>query len=152
LTFETRVNWVTSLANGENFIGMSDQATDELPINLDDSDAIAASAAATCVGFAYTGTGTANWKCVSSNADANGAVTAANQGGVTTPVVGTWQTFKITINTDGDADYYIDGIWQAREDLAVPPATLLNIYMCQADGGTARSTDIDYFEVIAGRR
>jgi hypothetical protein len=58
----------------------------------------------------------------------------------------------VVINADGDADYYIDGIFQVREDLAVSPTTLLNFFVAQQDGGAARSTDLDYIEVWAGRR
>jgi len=104
------------------------------------------------VGFTYTGGGTADWKAVSVNGDADGTATRCNVGGATTPAVGTWQTFKVHVNADGDADFYIDGIWQYTEALAVSPTTLLNIFVAQEEGGTARSVDIDYFEVWADRR
>lgn len=151
LTFEARVNFITSLADGETFIGLSDAATDENPIQVSTVDALTTTAS-NAVGFTYTGAGTANWKAVSVNGDADGTVITCNTGGVTTPVVGTWQTFKIHVNADGDADYYIDGVHQGTEALAVSASTLLNIFVAQEEGGTARSTDIDYFEVWAGRR
>ena len=72
-------------------------------------------------------------------------------GGATTPELTTYQTFKIVVNADGDADYYIDGVFHARENLAVDPDVLLNIFVCQQDGGAARSTDLDYFYLSTGR-
>ena len=151
LTLEIRANWRTSVADGENFFGFSDASTDENPLLVSTTDVLT-SAASNAAGFVYTGAGTANWKAVSVNADSDGTVVACNQTGVvTTPVVGTWQTFKIVINTDGDADFYIDGVWQAREDLAVATGTLLNWGACQQDGGTGRSTDIDYVYISGGR-
>ena len=50
------------------------------------------------MGFAFTGAGTADWKMVSVNGDADGAVARANTGGATTPVLTTWQTLKVAIN------------------------------------------------------
>lgn len=151
LTFEARVTLITSLADGEEYIGLSDEATDENPMTVSAADALT-STAANAVGFCYTGAGTADWKAVATNAGTDGTVTRCNVGGATTPVVGTWQTFKVVVNVDGDADYYINGVWHVNKQLAVAPATLLNIFVCQQDGGTARSTDIDYWEVWAGRR
>ena len=151
LTLEIRATLITSLANGEEYIGFSDAATDENPINVSTADVVTTTAS-NAVGFAFTGAGTADWKAVSVNGDADGTVTRCNVGGATTPVLTTWQTFKVVINADGDADYYIDGIFQVREDLAVSPTTLLNFFVAQQDGGAARSTDLDYIEVWAGRR
>lgn len=151
MTFEARVTLITSLADGETYIGFSDEATGETPITVSTTD-VETSTATNAAGFAYTGGGTADWKAVSVNADADGTVTRCNRGGATTPALGTWQTFKVVINVDGDADFYINGVWHYTETLAVAPATLLNLFVVQQDAGTARSTDIDYIEVWAGRR
>jgi len=151
LTLEVRATLITSLADGEWYIGLSDATTDENPITLSTADAVTTNAS-NAVGFAFTGGGTADWKMVSVNGDADGSVVRANVGGATTPVLTTWQTFKIVLNTDGDADYYIDGVFQGREDAAVSATTLLNVQVTMQDGGTAKSMDLDYIEVYAGRR
>lgn len=152
LILEQRVTLITSLANGEEYIGWSDDdGTDENPITLSTSDVVTTNAS-NAVGFAYTGGGTANWKGVSVNGDADGSVIALNAGGATTPVLTTWQTFKVVINQDGDADYYIDGTFHGREDAAVSASALLAPCVVQQDGGAARSTDIDYLYISAGRR
>ena len=150
MTLEVRATLITSLANGEEFIGWTDANTDENPLQVSTSDALTSNAS-NAAGFAYTGGGTADWKAVSVNGDADGSVFRCNNKGATTPVLTTWQTFKVVINEDGDADYYIDGVWEGREDLAVSTSTLLGFGACQEDGGAARSTDIDYVYQSAGR-
>jgi hypothetical protein len=160
LTIEVRAKGFTSLADGETYIGFSDAATDENPITLSTADAITTNAS-NVAGFAYTGAGTANWKAVSVNADADGSVITCNkihtkadgtQSAVTTPVVGEWQTFKVVINSEGDADFYINGSWQGTELLAVAPTTTLIPAVALQSGGTARSLDVDYIDVVSGRR
>jgi hypothetical protein len=150
-TVEIRATLVTSIADGETFIGISDASADEEPFSVSTTDVLT-STSSDGAGFCYTGAGTADWKAVSTNADADGTVTRYNVGGATTPVVGTYQTFKLAVNADGDVDFYIDGVWHYREDLAVAPTTLHNVFVSMVDGGTARSMDIDYIEVWAGRR
>lgn len=151
LTLEVRARLITSIADGETYIGFSDAATDENPMTVSTTDALT-STASNAAGFAYTGGGTADWKAVSVNDDGDGTVTRCNNGGATTPVAGTWQTFKVVINQDGDADFYIDGIWQYREDAAVSASTLLNFFAALQSGGTARSLELDYGDGWAGRR
>ena len=150
-TVEVRATLITSLADGETFIGISDASADEEPFSVNTSDVLTSSSS-DGAGFCFTGGGTADWKAVSTNADADGTVTRLNVGGATTPVLATYQTFKLVVNTDGDVDFYIDGVWQYREDLAVAPATLHNVFISMVDGGTVRSMDIDYIEIYAGRR
>ena len=124
--------------------------TDENPMTLSTADVLTSNAT-NAVGFAFTGAGTADWKAVSVNGAADGAITRCNTGGATTPVLLTWQTFKVVLNQDGDADYYIDGVFHVREDAAVSVSTLLAVGIAQQEGGTARSTDVDYIYVSAGR-
>ena len=88
LTLEIRATLITSLADGETYIGFSDATTDENPVTLSTAD-VETSNADNAAGFAYTGAGTVDWKAVSSNATADGTVTRCNVGGATTPVVGT---------------------------------------------------------------
>lgn len=150
LTVEWRAKPITSVADGETFIGISDATTDETPILLSTAD-VQTDDATDAAGFAYTGGGTANWKAVAVKADASKTPVACNKGGVTTPVVNTYQTFKVVVNQDGDADYWIDGKWQARIDSAITPGTLMCAAVAIQGGGTARSLDIDYCDIYAGR-
>ena len=148
---EMRCTLITSLADGETYIGWTDDdGTDEMPITLSTADVVTTNAS-NAVGFAFTGAGTADWKAVSVNGDSDGAVTRLNTFGATTPVVGTFQTFRLVINEDGDADYFIDGIFHVREDAAVSASTLLAWSMGIQSGGAARSLDNDYVYISAGR-
>lgn len=150
LVVEWRVIPRTSVADGETFIGLTDENAAETPIQVSTVDAQTDSAT-DAAGFCYTGAGTANWKACSVKADSSRTPVACNKGGVTTPVVGTYQTLRIVLNEDGDADYFINGIWQARIDLAVTATTLLAPTINVQTGGTARGIDADYRFVECGR-
>lgn len=160
LICEWRVAPITSVADGETFVGMSDATTDELPIQVSTTDA-QTDAASDAVGFCYTGAGTANWKACGVDSDASRTPVACNRAfvdatgasvRVSTPVVGRFQTLKISINESGDADFYINGSWQATIENAVSPDVLLNQYLAFLSGGTGRSVDVDYAYVSCGRR
>ena len=148
---ESRVTLITSVADGETYVGFSDDdGTDEVAITLSAAD-VQTSNATDAAGFAYTGAGTADWKRVGAN---NGSITNAarcNVKGATTPVAATWQTLKVVINEDGDADYYIDGIFQGTIASATRATISLNPAWALQGGGTARSVDVDYIYVQAGR-
>ena len=160
LICEWRVAPITSVADGENFVGMNDAITDELPIQVSTTD-VQTDAGTDAVGFCYTGAGTANWKACGVDSDASRTPVVCNQGfvdatgassRVTTPVVGRFQTLKVVINEDGDADFHINGSWQATIANAVSPDVLLNQYLAFLSGGTIRSVDVDYAYVSCGRR
>lgn len=151
LTLEIRAKPVTSVADGETYIGFSDATTDENPITLSATD-VQTSNASDAAGFAYTGAGTADWKRVAVENATSRTPSRCNVKGATTPAVGTWQVFKVVINEDGHADFYINGIFQGRIADAVTPTVLLNAAVAVQSGGTARSLDVDYVEVWAGRR
>ena len=149
---EVRAKPVTSVADGETYIGITDSnTTDEVPITLSTAD-VATTNATDAAGFAYTGAGTANWKMVSVNNDSDGAVTACSVGGATTPAAGTWQTFKIALSTEGHGRFWLNGNEQGSRDSAVRATVLLNLGIAVQSGGTARSLDIDYVAWEYGRR
>ena len=150
LIVEWRIIPRTSVADGETFIGLTDEDAAETPIQVSTAD-VQTDSATDAAGFCYTGAGTANWKACAVKGDSSRTPVACNQGGVTTPAVGTYQTFRIVINADGDADYFINGLWQARIDLAVTAATLLAPSINAQTGGTARGIDADYRFVECGR-
>jgi hypothetical protein len=151
LIWEARATLITSIADGENYLGLTDDdGTDENPITLSAAD-VATTNATDAVGFAYTGAGTADWKAVSVANAVDGTVTRCNNFGATTPVAATWQTFKVVLNSDGDADFYINGVWHYREDAAVTTSVQLGFGAAVQSGGTARSMDIDYLYMASGR-
>lgn len=150
---EIRAKPVTSVTvDGETYLGVTDSnTTDENPILLSTTDVVT-SAATDAVGFAYTGGGTANWKAVAVKADVDATPVACSRGGATTPAVGTWQTFKIALSTEGHARFWINGVEHATIESAVSTTALLNLGVAVQSGGTARSLDIDYVEMEYGRR
>ena len=153
LTFEARLCLVTSLADGETFIGLSDDsATDEIPAVISTTDTYTATAATDFCGFGYNGAGTASWKAMASKNGTDVTMVACNQMGATTPVLLTYQTFKIVVNEDGDADFYIDGKWHVRLDNAITATVLMCPHIDIQSGGTARSMYIDYVAMEAGRQ
>lgn len=161
-TFEARVKGLTSLADGETYVGLTDSnTTDENPITLGTTD-VQTSNATDAVGFAYTGAGTADWKMVAVNngaAPSAGSIpgsvaspTRANARGATTPVTGTWQTLKVVLSDEGHARFFINGVEQGNIASAVRATVLLNAGIAVQSGGTARSLDVDYVELRYGRR
>lgn len=150
LICEWRVALITSTADGENFIGVTDATTDETPIQVDTSD-VQTDSATDAAGFCYTGAGTANWKACSVKADSSKTPVACNKGGATTPVAATFQTFRLVINEDGDVEFMINGIVQANIQLGITAGTLLAPAVAFETGGTARSMDVDYRYVECGR-
>lgn len=152
-TIEVRATTRTSIADGEMFIGWTGRAgTDENPITVGTTD-VQTNNSPDAAGFAYTGAGTADWKMVAVNNSATpaGSPTRANTGGATTPVVGTWQTFKVVLNEDGDANFFINGVFHGRIASALRATVDLCVGVCLQSGGTARSLDIDYIDMWGGR-
>ena len=153
-TVEIRAKPVTSVADGETFIGLTDAiTTDETPITLSAAD-VQTNTATDAVGFAYTGAGTADWKMVAVNngSTPTGSPTRCNVRGATTPVVGTWQTFKLALSNEGHARFWLNGVEQGSLASAVRATVLLNVGIAVQSGGTARSLDVDYVEIRHGRR
>ena len=150
LVFEARVALITSIADGESFIGLSDAATDETPIQVSTTDA-QTDAATDAVGFCYTGAGTADWKRAGVANGVSGTPARCNIKGATTPVAATFQTFKILMNELADADFYINGTWQGRINVASTATVSLLPAFSIEGGGAARSMDIDYVYVQSGR-
>lgn len=151
LVLEVRAKTITSVADGETFIGWTDQDdADENPLLVSTADALT-SAATDAVGFMYTGAGTASWKFAGSKNGSDTAVSTASTGGATTPVVGTYQTFRIVLDILGNADFFINGIFQGHIDSCVTAGTQLGFGCCIQGGGTARSLDIDYIYMEKGR-
>lgn len=151
LVLEVRAKAIASVADGETFLGWTnDDGADENPLLVSTTDVLT-SAADNAVGFMYTGAGTANWKFAGSKSTADTAVSTANTGGATTPVVGTYQTFRIVLDILGNADFFINGIFQGHIDDCVTAGTQLAFGVCIQSGGTARNLDIDYIYMEKGR-
>jgi len=147
LIFETRVALQTSLAQGV-YIGLTDDNdADEVPIN--DDGGTLTTTASDAVGFVYDSAGSDLWDMVSVKGDADGAQTSVNA--AFAPRLDTFQTFRIVLNSDGDADFFIDGNFVGTRENAVTASVLLAPAVAQLANGTAASVDIDYLYLCAGR-
>ena len=151
LSAEFRVKSVTAITTRAYFIGFTDvvpSGTLENPI--EQSGTTLTSTASNAVGFMYdTASTTDNWYAVGVKADTD-AVSVET--GVAPAAAGTYQTLKVVVNQDGDADFYIDGKWEGRVDNAVTASTsLCAICLVETRTGGASSLDCDYREVWAGR-
>ncbi len=148
LIFEARCAIVTSLSQ-LIFIGLSDQAAAERP--MDYNGGTLTSTASNAVGFYYAGgVSSTTWRCGGVKADADSTQTAAHV--KHNPVLATFQTFRIVVNPDGSASFYIDGdIIVENVANACTAATALMPFFSITDDGAAGSLDVDYAYCTAGR-
>lgn len=107
VSFEARVKPITDITSRAHFVGLTDSVAQEFPIEY--ATTTITSNASNAVGFVFDTAGTvAKWHglAVASDVDAitltNGAIKhdGANQDA---PVADTYETFRIEVNTDGDA-------------------------------------------------
>jgi len=151
IIFECRAKMVTSISQGV-FIGLTDQNdADEVPI--DNDDGTLTTTASDAVGFVYdSGEGT-HWACCSVKADADGTQTDCEA--TDDPVLNTYQTFRITVESNGDTRYFINGkevtVSGAARTAAITTTDPLAACVAQLANGTAGSVYVDYIYVSAGR-
>jgi hypothetical protein len=78
--------------------------------------------------FVFDTDGTTNvWYCCAVKADAEGTpatFTGKTNGATTAPVASTYATFRVALNTDGDATFYYNGECVGHQATAVTAATL----------------------------
>lgn len=153
LVFEARCTLQTSLLQF-NFIGLTgtkpSTTVTDIPMNTNGGTFTTGHADA--VGFMYTGgtSGAAVWQVAGTKNTADTALTSAAT--KHNPVLATYQTFRIVLNGDGSASFYIDGaIIVENLANAVTAATLLTPAICITDDGAAASLDTDYLFISAGR-
>lgn len=153
LIFEARVALQTSLLQFL-FVGLTGTkpSTTVTDIPMNTNGGTFTTGHANAVGFMYTGgtSGAAVWQCAGVKANADTAITAAATR--FNPVLDTFQTLKIVLNTDGAASFYINGeIIKENLANAVTAATLLTPAICITDDGAAASLDVDLVHIRCGR-
>ena len=148
IVFEARVALVTSITQGL-FIGLSDEATDEMPVDLD-GGSLTTTADDVC-GFVYDSQEDANWHIVSAKNTSAGTQTSTAIG----PTLNTYQTFRIVVESNGDCRFFIDGdeitVSGAAREAAITTTDQYTPFIGQLDSGTAADVHIDYVMVKAGR-
>lgn len=147
---------MSSLATIQLYAGFTDQvSTLEFPISL--SGSTLTTNATDAAGFLYSTAATAStWKLVSVANDVDGAVQEAIQStstATTTPVADTYTTLRISMDTAGNAFYFIDGKpVGVKQAVAVTPTVALTF--CVAAFVTAAiTTDVtlDYVHISGAR-
>lgn len=150
LYFEARVKNVTAVTTRALFIGLTDTVAQENPIELGASQAIT-STATDAVGFVFdTGATTDVWYLAGVNTDVDATlVTLAYPGAASVaPAADTWDVFGISVNKDGDAEFFYNGIYVGRISEAVSPDVLLTPHVGIETRTTAAATAyVDYIEM-----
>lgn len=148
LIFEARVALVTALTTNV-FVGLSDEATGEVPISIDSGTVT--TTATDAAGFYYAGgESTPVWRCggVANGTDSTQTAAAATRN----PVAGTFQTLRGVLNGDGLGSFYIDGhVIAENVSGCVTKTVSVMPYFAISDDGAAGSLDIDYVFVSKGR-
>ena len=148
---EFRVKSVTAITTRAYFIGFTDvvaSTTLENPIEM--SGTTLTTTASDAVGFMYdTDSTNDTWYCVGVKADAD-AVSVDT--GVAPAAAGTFQTLRVVVDIDGNADFFIDGKWEGRVANAVTAGTdLTPIVLVETRTSGASIIDVDYIYLEKGR-
>ena len=147
VVFHCRARLVTSLSQGV-FLGLSDDNdADEVPIDLDGGTLT--TTATDAVGFVYDSGEDGKWYCVGVKGGTDTAQTAVNA--KFNPVAGTYQTFRIQLNSAGTATFFINEEQVAQLENAVTATVSLCPALAQLANGTAATVSIDYVEVTSAR-
>ncbi len=141
-TMEARVTQVTALTLRSFFIGWTDDATtEEIPINL--ATATFTGNAANSVGFVFNTAATDGSSIYAAGSKAS--VTSNDDTDVAIAAVGTWQTFRVDVDIDGNAVFSIDGKEVSRLANAITANTDITWCVCHTTRTTAASSaDVDY--------
>jgi hypothetical protein len=163
MRMEARVKPLTDITNRANFIGFTDTVAQENPMEY--ATTTITSDASDAVGFVIDTAGTtAKWHGLAVKADAdvltlaNGAINIDGAQQVFT--AGTYETFAVAVNVDGDAvlSYGKDtgnkyGLREVlRIDSAITPTVLMTPHVGIETRTTAAKTAyVDYLEVTGAR-
>jgi len=155
LVFSAIVMNLTSVATRATFIGLTDTVSLEMPIEI--SGTTLTTSATDAVGFVYDTDATTDVVYIQGvAADVDTALLSAqrqNRGGATfVPTAGTYNEYRIEVNVDGDAYFYIDGEYVGMQANAVTPTVLLTpIVIVETRTTSAATVYADFVSSEAGR-
>ncbi len=144
LIFEARVKNITAITARALYIGISDVApatTLENPIEM--SGSTLTTTATDAAGFMYDTDATiGDWYCVSVK---NGSDGTPYDTAIVPAAAATYQTFRVVLNSDGDADFFIDGKFVKTITDAVTATVALCAYIClETRASAAKTAHVDY--------
>ena len=150
LIFEARVASVTAITLRAYYVGLTDTLVSSIEMPFELATTTLTSTATDAVGFVYdTDATNDNWHCVGVKADVDG--TFVNSG-IAPATAGTFQTLRVVVDSDGNAEFFIDSKWVASMTNAVTATVALCAALVdEAREAGAKVIDIDYFHVESGR-
>ena len=155
LVFSAIVQNLSAITTRAVFIGLTDTVSLEMPIEL--NGVTITSTATDAVGFMYDTDATTDVVYIAGVAnDVDCPLLSAqrqNRGGATfVPTAGTYNEYRIEVNVDGDAYFYIDGEYVGMQANAVTPTVLLTpIVIVEARTTAAQTVYADFVSSEAGR-
>lgn len=155
LVFSAIVQNLSAITTRAVYIGFTDTVALEMPIEL--NGVTITSTATDAVGFVYDTDATTDVVYIQGvAADVDTALLTAqrqNRGGATfVPTAGTYNEYRIEVNVDGDAYFYIDGEYVGTQANAVTPTVLLTpIVIVEARTTAAQTVYADFVSSEAGR-
>lgn len=152
IIFEARVKPITSVANVQYFIGLTDTvATSALEQPMTLTTATMAAVADDCVGFLYD-TAATTPLFYGTSVKATVATTLANSIACGLPVADTATTLRIELDALGNAVFYQDGSYKGRIATCITPTIALTpVVEAMARTTAAKSIDCDYVHCAALR-
>jgi hypothetical protein len=153
LTFQTRLKLGT-ITNVWAYLGFTDLATSlEAPVTLNATTFT--TNASDAVGFMFDTTATVDtWRMVGVKADVDAMTDATSKFSTdTAPVADTYATFRIEVDTSGNATFFYNGNQVGYLANAVTPGADLTPTLNYANlsGTTPRTMDVDYVYVAMDR-
>jgi len=152
MIMEARLKCVTAITYRTIFVGFTDvlaaSTTVEMPIEM--SGSTLTSTADDAVGFMYdTASTNDTWYGVGVKATAD----ATPVDSTIAPVAGTYQTLRVAVSADGDAEFFIDGKLVGSVANAITASVdCTPIIALEAQGAAAAViVDVDYLYVEGGR-
>ena len=155
LVFTAIVMNLTAITTRATFIGLTDTVSLENPIEI--SGTTLTTNATDAVGFVYDTDATTDVVYIQGvAADVDTPLLTAqrqNRGGATfVPTAGTYDEYRIEVNVDGDAYFYINGEYVGTQPNAVTPTVLLTpIVLVETRTTSAATVYVDYLSNEAGR-
>lgn len=149
LNFQIRVK-LSAITTCWAFFGLTDTVAASLEAPFTLSGTTFTSNASDAVGFLFdTGATTDTWRCVGVKADTDGTAVDTTYA----PVADTYETFRIEVDTSGNATYFRNGTVCGYIANAITAATDLTIIMAASKLSVAASmtVDIDYVHASMNR-
>ena len=150
LIFEARVASVTAITLRAYYVGLTDTLVSSIEMPFELATTTLTSTATDAVGFVYDVDATnAYWHCVGVKANVDGVFVNT---GVAPAAAGTFQTLRVVVDSDGNAEFFIDSKWVGSMTNAVTASVAqCAAFVLESRSAAAKTADIDYFHVESGR-